>query len=310
MKFTHRLLIFGIASFLVACNGRPQRQPASEPTSAPRVFLPAIAPSRLTAEEQFEWMRWHYWDKFDFTDTLFIAEIDTAQMVQAYARYISLLSMNPTDGAPMDSLMRRASSSRRMLDYFAWLGEEILHGPNSPLRNDEFYIPVLQAMLASPYYDEYERIAPTYDLKLASQNRLGRQANDFRYTLASGATGSLYGLKAEYVLLFINNPGCPMCRDIREAITASPMLTEMIERGRLKVLALYPDEDLTEWRNYRSQTPATWINAYDAGCKIRNNDLYDLGAIPSLYLLDRNKRVLVKDSTDVPYIEEVIDHTN
>ena len=60
-----------------------------------------------------------------------------------------------------------------------------------------------------------------------------------------------------------------MCRDIREAITASPMLTEMIERGRLKVLALYPDEDLTEWRNYRSQIPATWINAYDAGCKIR-----------------------------------------
>ena len=29
--------------------------------------------------------------------------------------------------------------------------------------------------------------------------------------------------------------------------------------------------------------------------------------IPALYLLDRDKRVLVKDSTDVPYIEEVID---
>ena len=85
----------------------------------------------------------------------------------------------------------------------------ILHGPNSPLRNDEFYIPVLQSILASPYYDEYERIAPAYDLELASQNRLGRPANDFRYTLASGVTGSLYGLKAEYVLLFINNPRMP-----------------------------------------------------------------------------------------------------
>lgn len=38
----------------------------------------------------------------------------------------------------------------------------------------------------------------------------------------------------------------------------------MIERGRLKILALYPDEDLTEWRNYRDHIPATWINAYDA----------------------------------------------
>jgi hypothetical protein len=40
---------------------------------------------------------------------------------------------------------------------------------------------------------------------------------------------------------------------------------------------------------------------------VREKSLYDLHAIPTLYLLDRDKRVLVKDSTDVPYIEEVID---
>ncbi len=300
-------LIFTVVLLAVSCGGRRQQQPAAEEAAAPRVFLPAIAPSRLTDEERLEWSRWHYWDKFDFTDTLFIAQADTAMLFQAYANYISLLSIQPNDGAPIDSLMRRASASRRMLDYFAWMGEQVLHDPNSPLRNDELYIPVLQSILKSPYYDEYERIAPAYDLKIALLNRIGRPANDFRYTLASGKSGRLYDLKAEYVLLFINNPGCPGCREIREAIIASPMLTEMIERGRLQVLALYPDEDLTEWREHRSQIPSTWINAYDAGCKIRDNDLYNLTAIPALYLLDRDKRVLVKDSNDVPYIEEVID---
>ena len=98
-----------------------------------------------------------------------------------------------------------------------------------------------------------------------------------------------------------------MCRDIREAITASPMLSVMIERGQLKVLALYPDEDLTEWRDYRDHIPASWINAYDKGCVIREKSLYDLGAIPAMYLLDSRKRVLVKDSTDVAQIEEIID---
>ena len=204
-------------------------------------------------------------------------------------------------------LMRRASASRPMLDYFTMLAQQVIHDPNSPLRNDEFYIPVMQAVLASPYYDEYERIGPAYDLAMASQNRLGQRANDFRYTLASGATGTLYGVKAEYTLLFINNPGCGMCKQLREQISGSPMLSEMIERGRLKILALYPDEDLTEWRNYRDHIPATWINAYDAGCLVRENGTYDLTAIPSLYLLDSDKRVLVKDCTDVPYIEEVID---
>ena len=74
-----------------------------------------------------------------------------------------------------------------------------------------------------------------------------------------------------------------------------------------QVLALFPDEDLTEWQEYRPQIPARWINAYDKGCVVREKSLYDLHAIPALYLLDSRKRVLVKDSTDVAQIEEIID---
>ena len=300
-------LILALSIFAASCGGRRSRPQQTACVSQPRVFLPAIAPARLSPEEQRDYLRWHYWDRFDFADTLFVREADTAQMVEAYARWVALSSDRPADAAPMDSLMRRASASRPMLDYFTMLAQQVIHDPNSPLRNDEFFIPVMQAVLASPYYDEYERIGPAYDLAMASQNRLGQRANDFRYTLASGATGTLYGVKAEYTLLFINNPGCAMCKQLREQIAGSPMLSEMIERGRLKILALYPDEDLTEWRNYRDHIPASWINAYDAGCLVRENGTYDLTAIPSLYLLDSDKRVLVKDSTDVPYIEEVID---
>ncbi len=301
-----RYFLISIAAlFFAACTGRqqPQQTAADTHTSQP-------APRQKTVKEQIDHSRWHYWDDFDFSDTLFLKRADTLQMLNAYAKYIeSLLVIDPMDTAPLDSLMRRASVSRPMLDYFAWLGSKVVHGdnPDSPYRNDEFYIAILQSVLASPYYDQYERIGPEYELKLASQNRIGHRANDFRYTLASGETGTLYGLEAEYVLLFINNPGCPGCRQIRETILASPMLTEMIERGRLKVLALYPDEDLTEWKKYRAEIPQTWINAYDAGCKIRQNDVYDLSSIPSLYLLDRDKRVLVKNLNNVPYIEAVID---
>lgn len=304
----YRTLVLILAAVgLAACGGRAPRRPAAATAETPAVFLPAIAPAALAPEERVEWLRWHYWDNFDFADTAFLARADTLQLFEAYARYVQLLFSAPTDGAPMDSLMRRAAVSRPMLDYFAMLADRVLGDPNSPLRNDEFYIPVLRAQLSSPWYDEYERLAPEYRLSLASQNRIGEPANDFRYTLASGATGTLYGLRAEYVLLFINNPGCPMCREIREAISASPMLTELIEHGRLRVLALYPDENLDEWRAYREQIPASWINAYDDGCVLREKGLYDLSAIPSLYLLDAQKRVLVKDATDVALVEEVID---
>ena len=303
----YRIVVILLAALCaVSCGRRSSRQQTS---AAPqmRVFLPAIAPSSLSDDAKRDYLRWHYWDRFDFADTLFIREVDTVQMVEAYVRWIALISDRPTDGVPMDSLMRRASASRPMLDYFTMLAELVIHDPNSPLRNDEFYIPVLRAVLASPYYDEYERIGPSYDLNMAMQNRIGERANDFRYTLASGRTGTLYGIRADYTLVFFNNPDCGMCERIRAEIVASPLLSEMIRAGRLEVLALYPDEDLTAWRAHAPQVPSSWINAYDAGARISKEELYDLKAIPSMYLLDRDKRVLAKDAFEVGYIEWLLD---
>lgn len=304
------IILFAAILSFTACGNKGRKPAESAAQKRVYVFRPAIVPAGSSADEAREFVRWHYWDNFDFADTLFVTRADSIQTLEAFARYIMFLSDSPTDPAPMDTLMRRVSVSRPMLDYFAWMADEVLHNANSPLRNDELHIPVLRAQLASPYYDEYERIAPAYDLQMAMQNRIGHAANDIKYTLASGRTGTLYNISTEYTLLFVSNPGCPMCKEITEAILQSPMLNEMQERGRLTILALYPDEDLTQWRAYGKHIPAGWINAYDDGCVIRATGSYDFHAIPSLYLFDRQKRVLVKDSTSVPYIEEVIDGRN
>ena len=200
--------------------------------------------------------------------------------------------------------MQRASVSRKMLDYFVAMSEKLFHDPNSPLRSDELYIPVLEAQIAAPFYDEYEKMVPEYDLALASQNRIMQGANDFRYTVATGRTSNLYSLKADFILIYINNPGCPMCRQIQEQLVASQIVAEALKSKRLKILAIYPDEDLTLWHQH--PLPKEWINGYDKGRRLEKDRLYDLRAIPSLYLLDRDKKVLVKDSTTVPEIERMI----
>ena len=289
-------LILALALFAASCGGRRSRPQQTACVSQPRVFLPAIAPARLSPQEQRDYLRWHYWDRFDFADTLFVREADTAQMVEAYARWVALISDRPADAAPMDSLMRRASASRPMLDYFTMLAQQVIHDPNSPLRNDEFYIPVMQAVLASPYYDEYERIGPAYDLAMASQNRLGQRANDFRYTLASGATGTLYGVKAEYTLLFINNPGCHACTETIDALKNAPIINRLLGQKKLTVLSIYPDEELDEWRKHLNEFPKEWVNGYDKTFAIKEQQLYDLKAIPTLYLLNKDKTVLLKDA--------------
>ena len=43
--------------------------------------------------------------------------------------------------------------------------------------------------------------------------------------------------------------------------------------------------------------PAGWINSYDSTVSLKNDEIYDLKAIPTLYLLDKDKKVVMKDVT-------------
>lgn len=310
MTLKDTLYLCALAAGLVACGGPKSGQSGStgSETAKPAYFLPMLPPADLDAAGQQAYLREHYWDRFDFADTLFLRRVDSVQMLDAFIGYLRVIG--PVDSEAMQGLMARAARSKPMLNYFYGLAEKVLNDPNSPFRSDELFIPVLESVVASPDFDEYEKMAPAYDLELARQNRIGQPANDFHFTLASGARQSLYGLKADYTLLFLHNPGCPMCREIMKELTASPMLSEMIERGTLRVLALYPDEDLGEWRKHFDEIPPSWINAYDAGCTIERGRLYSLRAIPSLYLLDAGKKVLLKDVTEVAQVEEMIDWLN
>ena len=296
-----RLTILLLALCCAASCGR-RHAPATE-LPAPALFRPAALPSSLPASERAEYLRTHYWDTFDFADTLFIARADTLHMLDAFASYVAL----GADSVAMADLVRRASVSRPMLDYFGMLAERVLHDPNSPLRDVERYIPVLRGKLASPWYDTLERLGPETELRLALRNRVGEQAGDFRCTLASGATTRLYDLRADYTLLLLTDPECPMCRRTTEELLASPRLNELAERGTLRILTLYSGEDTAAWRRSLSHAPRGWLHACDAACTVRDEGIYDLRALPALYLLDREKRVLVKDSADPAEIEEALD---
>ena len=287
--------------------GCTPKQEKSTPTKSYR-FLYVQAPMHLTQTEQVTYLRDHYWDRFDFADTLYTSKADTIDMLRAYATYVQNF-VGPIDQEPIRKLMQRASASKKMFDYFVMLSDKVLHDPNSPLRSDELYIAVLEAQIASPHYDKYEKMAPEYDLRIASQNRIGHKANDFCYTLKSGQRRNLYALRNEFILIYINNPGCAMCRDITEGIKGSTIISNLQQDGRLKVLAIYPDENLEEWHKHYEDIPSSWINSYDKGCHIERENLYNVNAIPALYLLDKDKIVLVKDSTHVAEIEHVLNRT-
>lgn len=280
--FALLLLIFGATSGLEAQTELPFPYPTT--------------PLLLSDQQsESEWYALHFWDKYDFGNPHKYTTDESRQGLLVFINALNKTSLEVATDA-MVEMMRRATTS---LDGY-WcqleLAEEVLYDPSSPMCNDYLWEPVLRHAIGpeSPL-DEDSKIRYRSLLKIVSRNQLGAVATNFTYTLPSGKSAELHTLDAPYTLLFFYNPGCSECQHTKRLILASGELEALHRQGLLEVLALYPDGDVAAWRKGLGENPSWWISAYDKGCVITSQELYDLKAIPTLYLLDGQKRVLMKD---------------
>ncbi|MFV0586301.1 DUF5106 domain-containing protein [Bacteroides reticulotermitis] len=311
MKKNIKLLLPAYFVLLCACNSGSASNQSTNATSSDTIttfILPSIPPMYTTPEQRADFLIKHYWDHINFADTNYIHHPEVTE--QGWANYCDILNHVPLTTAQeaIRGVMDKANVERKVFDHLADLADKYLYDPNSPMRNEEFYIPVLEAMIASPLLNETDKIRPIARLKLAEKNRIGTKALDFTYTLASGAQNSLYHIKSRYTLLFISNPGCQACGETIAKLKSMPVINQLIANKSLTILSIYPDEELDEWKKHYNDFPTEWINAYDKKLAIKEQQLYDLKAIPTLYLLDKDKKVLLKDAPEQAVEEYLLIH--
>lgn len=285
-----------LLALLAACNGTKQNTAFADDDKKPLTFsLPEVPVMLQSPEDRLDFVILHYWDNFDFQDTAYIHEPDVTE--QALVDYLDLLARVPAalSDSCLTATMKAASQEEKMLKYFSDTFRRYLFDPNSPLRNEGLYEPVGRFLAASALADEAVRSRAEHDLKLISMNRTGAVATDFTYTLPSGEQRRMHGIRSPYTLLLFYNPDCHGCSKVLEAMKTSPVLNAPGLMKQVKILAFYPDEDREVWADHRDQIPATWINCYDRSLTVLSKELYDLKAMPTLYLLDKDKKVLLKD---------------
>lgn len=269
---------------------------AAAPAAGSTDELPLAEPPAAlrTPRERASWMIRHFWDAMEFGDTLRSRNRDF--MEQQFVNFLSLFPHADTTAlAPaLGQLVARAAADREALLLVGEIAEKYLYDPNSPMLDEGYFIRWLEALIASGALDEAERIRPAYLLGAARKNRPGMLAADFTYITRDGRRQTLHGTAAEETLLLFYDPDCDHCREIMEALASSERLRSAIAAGRLTLLALYADGDRAAWDCTKEQLPAAWIVGFDTGA-IRTRELYVLPAMPTLYLLDRDKRVLAKD---------------
>ena len=305
MRTAYRLCLCALLLLAVSCGGRKKAAPAAKDRAFPQVVIPA---AYTDPDERFAYAVEHYWDGFfggdGKTDSARVLGVPKGEVEQALANYIGVLGQTSLPQARkavsglFDDLAAKqaADTSNRVYLAMTEMVARYLYDPNSPLRDEDLYLPFVQKMASSPLTREDMRTAYRYEAQMCALNPRGSVAPDFVITMKNGTQLSMHSVRAERTLLFFSNPGCHNCKEIIDALQADENILNLIREGRLAVLNIYIDEDLAAWRSYMPIYPKEWLNGYDAAHILRQDVLYNIRAIPSLYLLDAEKRILLKDA--------------
>lgn len=266
------LIILVLLLPLVACSSAQKK---STPKVAKTFSVPKPPMVLTTPEQKAEFVATHYWDNFDFTDTTLVSNAKITE--QAFADFVNILPhlSQPLVQKGVATMLAKAAADSAMYAHFVELSEKYLYDPNSPFRNEEIYIVVLRNIVANAKLDDIYKVRPRYQLELAMKNRIGDKAIDFIYTIGNGGKAKLYSTMDNPLLLFFFRPDCSTCKEVKEYIAKN-----RIDK-RIKILFVNLDID-------------THIDT-----------VYDLRASPTLYLLGRDKQVILKDAS-IEQIEQYL----
>lgn len=312
-----RRVVLIIAVIIVLTAQSCKEKPGPQPFPMPKV--PAMI---STGQEYANYLVSHFWQPFFSEDRVYprdtslIGGVTRDAFSKAFTDYATFLMMADTKKClqAQEDLMAKAEKMTKddpdgkFFETLTSICDAYLYNPNSPLRNEEMYIPVEEAKLTSKFTSDEEKADAAALLPRLKLNRIGTPAADFSFTLRSGGKMKLYDVKADNVILFFSNPGCEDCKAVIDQLSSLPGLNSAIAAGALAVVNVYPDQDLTEWHAYAPVYPDNWYNGYDQDLAV-GAGLYNLRAIPSLYLLDKDKRVVFKDvdtSILLQYLQAVL----
>ncbi|MFI3265153.1 MAG: DUF5106 domain-containing protein [Rikenellaceae bacterium] len=290
-----------IAALLMGCGNSV----AAPPSKSAAFTLPEIPSAIANINSRREYLALHYWDNFDF-ENINLIKNDSLRSI-AVGGYIQVLLMNPPVVVEKSIDVSLSSALKSGYDQFEHITstlEEYLYNPNSPMRNEELYIYILRYTVEKAQIDDIYKIRSKNQLSMVLKNRIGEVANDFRCEDIEGKIYTLSQIKTPYTILFFNTPDCGDCARVKAYIGSSTYLTEMVRTGKLTILAIYTEKDMEIWRN--ASYPSIILNTADTQGEISKNRLYDLKALPTLYLLDSNKTILLKDRS----IEEIDRYLN
>lgn len=261
--------------------------------------LPVVPPTLTKPADRAIYIIDHFWDGLDFSDT--VVSRDARLIEQSFADYTSLFPVVNDSTARLQSAVDRLVKASEA-DSIAAAGlreiaEIYLYDVVSPMHNDDYYRFYLNSFIKSDGLDDGMRLRYEYQLEEIDKNRVGEAAADFGLVAKDGSETTLSHEVAGVPLtvLMFYNPFCSECHDISSAMGDDPAVAKAVAAGRLQLIAVIADG---AWSDNASAVPLDGpIREFAAkdNC-IEDEQLYSIRMIPTLYVLDSEMKVVMRDA--------------
>lgn len=259
---------------------------------------PAIPDTLRSVEQRAGYLSEHYWDNYNFADTLLLKSKEVTE--QGFVNFIDILNRFNLDYASkgvahkdiaqkditrkdiaqkditqkgIACFTRKAFSNAAAKERFENLIEHYFEDQLSPVRNDRVYLMFLEEMKNSPCFDETEKERIAFKIKTTNKNLPGDIAINFKFKDESGKEHQLSDYKDQKVILYFYDPDCENCRKV------SAWLKQQTIPADIKVLKMIADNHISY--------------------------IYSLKNMPTIFLLDKENKVILKDCTAQELIENI-----
>lgn len=287
------------------------------PTSMMAVLLTALREPpypttvAITHEDSvanYNFYKQHYWDGISFMDERIIRTPFFLPKLETYYREVMPQSSDSLIKDISYKLLLARSNTEMYKFLLNWFTDEYI----SPkyMGQDAVFVHLYEQYHSkgiTTWLNEKQHEAITRRAFMVMANLIGEKAADMQFEDTAGKQSSLYNVEAPYTVVVFWDPSCGHCK--QELPRIDSIYRANWQKKNIKIYAVLSESEKMkpEWLSYiREHKIGDWINVYQTKASLdletkeqrpSYRQLYDVVLTPTLYLLDKDKRIVAKKLT-------------
>ncbi len=281
MRHIFRAIVLAIA---LLSGASPQATAASG-----NLFPYPVPPDTMMAlQPRCDFIVGRFWERCNFGSAFRNPDALNA----AFGDWVSIMPHASADTvhAAVNRLLERFAKKGPETLALATMAENWMYSDTAPAFSEEVYLPFARAAAANKKIGKAEKARFALHKGIIESSGVGATVPDMAFTRPDGSRGNLGEIHGSSILLFINDPDCSDCNLARVRLSADYNTRELISRGELTIVSIYPDEPSDTWKAEAAEYPSEWVV-----CAIPDADLhFDLRNSPEFLFLNSRHKVLIK----------------